>query len=127
METLSSYALVKQANRGVSMLLLDKFLQQSKLSKAELSRLLGIDPKTLDNYRQKNKTLDRLRSELLLKLLSLFELGSEVFGKTDEFQSWLHLPAGEFANAAPIDLLTTVTGAHLVERQVERIAQGYVV
>ena len=109
------------------MLLLDKFLRQSELSKAELSQLLGIDPKTLDNYRRQDKTLDKLKSELLLKILHLFTLGSDVFGNTKEFRAWLHLPAGEFANAAPIDLLTTVTGVHLVERQVERIAQGYVV
>lgn len=126
MNAIVSYALIEKANQGVDTKLIDTFLRQSGLSKAELGHLLGIDPKTLDNYRKHNKTLDKLKSELLLKLLALFSLGSEVFGNADEFRSWLHMSAGEWAGV-PIDMLTTITGVNLVERQLERIAQGYVV
>ena len=127
MEVSVSHALVEKANRGADAVLVDDFLVQSGLSRSELGQLLGIDPKTLDNYRKLNKTLDRLRSELLLKLTTLFTLGSEVFGETSEFRAWLHLPAGELNGAPPIHMLTTVTGVNMVIRQLERIAQGYVV
>ena len=127
MDTSISYDVVEKANRGVDSLLVDEFLAQSGLSRSELGQLLGIDPKTLDNYRKQNKTLDRLRSELLLKLINLFSLGREVFGSSSEFRAWLQLPAGEFNGALPIQLLTTVTGVTMVTRQLERIGQGYVV
>ncbi len=127
MEAAVSYTLIEEANQGVDPQRIDSFLQQSGLSKAELGQLLGIDPKTLDNYRKQNKTLDKLRSELLLKLTALFTLGENVFGNVIEFRAWLHLKAGEFNDTPPIHLLTTITGVTLVERQLERIAQGYVV
>lgn len=127
METSVAYALVEKANQGADTSLVDDFLVKSGLSKAELGQLLGIDPKTLDNYRRLNKTLDRLKSELVLKLMDVFTLGSEVFGDSSEFRAWLHLPAGEFEGSTPIQLLTTVTGVNMVTLQLERIAQGYVV
>lgn len=68
-----------------------------------------------------------LKGELLLKLSRLFKLGEDVFGSTDEFRAWLHLPAGEFKGILPIFLLSTSTGVDLVEEQLERIAQGYAV
>lgn len=127
MEAAISYTLIEKANQGVDIQRIDTFLQQSGLSKAELGQLLGIDPKTLDNYRKQNKTLDKLKSELLLKLSTLFALGENVFGSANEFRAWLHLKAGEFKGTPPIHLLTTITGVTMVERQLERIAQGYVV
>ena len=127
MDTSVAYGVVEKANQGVDALLVDEFLAQSGLSRSELGQLLGIDPKTLDNYRKQNKSLDRLRSELLLKLINLFSLGREVFGDSSEFRAWLQLPAGEFNGDSPIQLLTTVTGVTMVARQLERISQGYVV
>ena len=127
MDAIVSYALIKKANQGADSQVIDEFLRQSGLSKAETGQLLGIDPKTLDNYRKLNKTLDKLRSELLLKLTTLFELGIEVFGNASEFRAWLLMSAGEFKGTSPIDLLTTVTGVTMVEHQLMRIAEGYVV
>ena len=127
METAVAYKVVEQANLGVDASAVDAFVAQSGLSRSELGQLLGIDPKTLDNYRKQNKTLDRLRSELLLKLINLFSLGSEVFGNSGEFRAWLQLPAGEFNGDSPLQLLTTVTGVTMVTRQLDRISLGYVV
>ena len=127
MDSIIAYEVVEQANQGVDSRLVDEFLTRSGLSRSELGQLLGIDPKTLDNYRKHNKTLDRLRSELLLKLVNLFSLGGEVFGNSSEFRAWLQLPAGEFNGDSPIQLLTTVTGVTMVTRQLDRISQGYVV
>ncbi len=127
MQAATNFSLVQRAQEGISVEFFDKLLQQSGLSKVELSRLLSIDPKTIDNYRRADKPFDMLKGELLLKLSRLFKLGEEVLGNTEEFRTWLHLPAGEFNATLPIFLLSTSTGVDLVEEQLERIAQGYVV
>jgi putative toxin-antitoxin system antitoxin component (TIGR02293 family) len=127
MQAATNFSLVQKAQEGISVAFFDNLLEQSGLSKAELSRMLGVDPKTIDNYRRTDKPFDMLKGELLLKLSRLFTLGAEVLGSREEFKAWLHLPAGEFKGTLPIFLLSTSTGVDLVEEQLERIAQGYVV
>ncbi len=127
MQAATNFSLVQQVQEGISVTFFDELLQQSGLSKVELSRLLGVDPKTIDNYRKTDKPFDMLKGELLLKLSRLFKLGEEVLGSTEQFRIWLHLPAGEFNATLPIFLLSTSTGVDLVAEQLERIAQGYVV
>ncbi|MEM6845670.1 MAG: MbcA/ParS/Xre antitoxin family protein [Bacteroidota bacterium] len=118
---------IQQAEEGVNTAQIDTFLQNSGLHKTELAELLSLDPKTLENYRKKNKHLDTLRSELLLKLVDLFPLGKEVLGDQKSFRAWLALPAGEFEGATPWQLLSTVTGVGEVQDQLTRIACGYAV
>lgn len=127
MQAASQYSLIVKAQEGVSIDFFDLLLQESCLSKGELCHLLGIDPKTIDNYRRTSKPFDTLKGELLLKLSHLFKLGTEVIGSAEDFKAWLHTPAGEFNNRLPIFLLGTSTGVNLVEEQLERIGQGYVV
>ncbi len=118
---------IQQAEEGVDTAQIDTFLQNSGLHKTELAELLSLDPKTLENYRKKDKHLDTLRSELLLKLVDLFALGQEVLGDKESFRTWLTLAAGEFEGAAPWQLLSTVTGVGEVHDQLTRIAYGYTV
>jgi putative toxin-antitoxin system antitoxin component (TIGR02293 family) len=127
MQVATEYSLIKKAQQGVSIDFFDLLLQKSGLSKGELSHMLGVDPKTIDNYRRTAKPFDTLKGELLLKLSNLFKLGAEVIGSAEDFKAWLHMPAGEFNNTLPIFLLGTSTGVDLVEEQLERIGQGYVV
>lgn len=127
MQAVTNFSLVQKAQEGINVDFFDQLQQQSGLSKVELSRLLGVDPKTIDNYRRTGKPFDMLKGELLLKLSRLFKLGEEVLGSTEEFRAWLHIPAGEFNATLPVFLLSTSTGVDLVEEQLERIAQGYVV
>ncbi|MEK6481314.1 antitoxin Xre-like helix-turn-helix domain-containing protein [Catalinimonas sp. 4WD22] len=127
MQAATDFSLIQKAQEGVSIEVFDQLLQDSGLSKNELSQILGIDPRTIDNYRKSTKPFDTLKGELLLKLKELFTLGEEVFGSSEDFKAWLHLPAGEFNNTLPLFLLATSTGVDLVAEQLERIAQGYVV
>lgn len=127
MEAVTDFSLIQKAHEGIDIAFFDQLLEQSGMTKAELTRLIGVDPKTIDNYRRMNKPFDTLKGELLLKLSRLFALGEEIFGSTDEFRAWLQLPAGEFQGILPHHLLSTSTGVDLVEDQLERIAQGYVV
>jgi len=118
---------IQQAQDGIDHARLAAFLQNSDLHKAELAEILNLDPKTLDNYRKQNKSLDNLRSELFLKLEEVFEVGKEVLGSKEAFRSWLHLPAGEFHGKTPWQLLSTVTGVGEVHNQLLRIAYGYTI
>lgn len=98
----------------------------SGLSKATLAHFVGVDPTTVDNYRKEKKKFTGDAAEKLLRLHRLFALGEELFGNTEEFLSWLHLPSPGLAGQKPWGLLHSITGMGEIEDQLNRIAHGYV-
>jgi len=122
----NSFSLVAQAHQGIDISYFDNLLQKTGIPKNTLAAWVGIDTKTVDNYRKGNKKFDVLEGELLLKLSHLFEVGEEVLGNSDEFRTWLTFPAIGLNHQKPMDLLNTSTGADLVKEELLRIAHGYV-
>jgi putative toxin-antitoxin system antitoxin component (TIGR02293 family) len=118
-------ALVKKAQEGVEAYYFENLLQHSGFRKDELAGLVGIDPKTVDNYRKSQKKFTRDSAEKLLKLHRLFSFGDELFGSTAEFMDWLAIPSPGLNNQSPLALLHSVSGIMEVEKQMLRLAHGY--
>src|SRR5690554_2748005 len=89
------FQVVYQVGKGVPINFFDQLLEKSGLQKQVLAGLLGMDPRTIDNYRKQNRSFAALEGELLLKLDSLFDLGINTFEGKEAFRAWLSLP--EFA------------------------------
>ncbi|MEO0330270.1 MAG: antitoxin Xre/MbcA/ParS toxin-binding domain-containing protein [Bacteroidota bacterium] len=96
------------------------------LPQATLAHFMGVDLTTVDNYRKEKKKFTGDSAEKLLKLHRLFALGEELFGSTEEFVGWLHLPSPGLEGQKPWDLLHANTGMGEIEEQLNRIAHGYV-
>ncbi len=79
MEVQDDFQVVYQVDKGILIDLFDKLLKKSGLQKQVLAALLGLDPRTVDNYRKKGRSFGALEGELLIKLDGLFEFGAEVF------------------------------------------------
>ncbi len=118
-------ALISKAQEGVDVLYFENLLKHSGFRKNELAELVGIDPKTVDNYRKSHKNFTRDAAEKLLKLHRLFALGDELFGSTAEFMDWLAIPSPGLNNMAPLTLMHSVSGIMEVEKQLLRLAHGY--
>lgn len=130
METLKvqdDYTLINNALQGIEVNYFDHVLEKTGIQKGVLASLLGIDPRTIDNYRKNNKRFDVLEGELLLKLGSLFDFGEEVFEEMSEFMEWLATNSVGLGNKKPLDLMNTSTGVGLVLDELMRIEHGYVV
>ncbi len=121
------FQVIYQVRKGVSINLFDQLLEKSGLQKQVLSVLLGMDPRTIDNYRKQGRSFAALEGELLLKLDTLFDFGMDVFGSKEDFKAWLYSPAFALQDRKPIDFLNTSTGVDLVEQALQRIVHGYVV
>src|SRR5690554_6941483 len=121
------FQVVYQVGRGIHVDRFDQLLQKSGLQKQVLAALLGLDPRTIDNYRKQGRNFAALEGELLLKLDSLFDLGADTFESREAFRGWLYLPAFALNQKKPMDFLNTSTGVDLVEQALLRIAHGYVV
>lgn len=121
------YTLINNAHQGIEVSYFDRLLEKTGIGKGVLASLLGVDPRTIDNYRKSNKRFDTLEGELLLKLDGLFDFGEEVFEEMSEFMEWLSKNSVGLENRRPLDLLSTSTGVDLVRDELMRIEHGYVV
>ncbi len=117
--------LITKAGEGIEVLYFLNLLKHSGLRKETLADLIGIDPKTVDNYRKSHKKFIRDAAEKLLKLHRLFSLGDDLFGSTAEFIDWLAIPSPGLNNQKPLALLHSVSGITEVEKQLLRLAHGY--
>jgi putative toxin-antitoxin system antitoxin component (TIGR02293 family) len=120
------FLMVYEVDRGVHIKRFDDLLQKSGLQKQVLAGLLGLDPRTIDNYRKQDKKFGALEGELLLKLDRLFDLGESIFEDMESFRLYLTSPGYAFDQKKPIDFLNTFTGVELVSQALQRIAHGYV-
>ncbi|PSR57111.1 hypothetical protein AHMF7605_28340 [Adhaeribacter arboris] len=118
-------ALISKAQEGIEAWYFENLLKHSGFRKNELAQLIGIDAKTVDNYRKSQKKFTRDAAEKLLKLHRLFALGDELFGSTAEFMDWLAIPSPSLNNQSPLTLLPSVSGIMEVEKQLLRLAHGY--
>jgi uncharacterized protein (DUF2384 family) len=89
-----------------------------------LAGIINLSARTLSNYKEQQKNLEPIYSEHLLKLITLFEKGEEVFGNVDEFNYWLK-KAFWNAKETPMDWLVTPGGVDLLMKELEKLAQGY--
>jgi putative toxin-antitoxin system antitoxin component (TIGR02293 family) len=113
-----------QAVEGLKAQALDDFERLSGLSKQMVARFLHVTSRSLSRYLEDGRTLDAAKSETLLKLMALYQKGTEVFGSKEEFNRWLSRPAMGLANHVPFNLMETSSGIDLINEELDRIAHG---
>ncbi|MEQ8472903.1 MAG: DUF2384 domain-containing protein [Marinoscillum sp.] len=115
--------LVLAAQRGVSASIFDDVVSLYG-HVSYISEIIELNPKTIKKYKAENISFSPLRSELLLKLVALFQKGVAVFGTRDAFLTWLGKAAHGLGGLIPFDLLKTSDGIGLVDDELDRIQYG---
>ncbi len=118
------FAIATHAIEGVDANLFYDMVDITGLKKDTLAEYLDISTKTLDRYKQSHKKLNSFRSEILLKLVTLYKKGIEIFGDINAFRSWLNEPAYGLDNAIPARLMVTSTGIDVIIDELVRIEFG---
>jgi putative toxin-antitoxin system antitoxin component (TIGR02293 family) len=122
----NAFELVFSARRGIKPKLFYEFAGAVKMPEKNLAEILNISARTISNYHASNKPLEPVHSEHLLKLISLYARGEEIFGNIDEFNYWTQKPFWN-AKEKPIDWLITPGGVDLILNELDRLAHAYVV
>ncbi|HZY38342.1 MAG TPA: antitoxin Xre-like helix-turn-helix domain-containing protein [Mucilaginibacter sp.] len=112
------------AQAGLSPAIFYQFAQIINMPDKSLADLLHLSPRTISDYKERHQSLAPVQSEHLLKLISLYNKGEEIFGSIDEFNYWLNKPFWDSAEK-PIDWLITPGAANLVMLEMDRLAYGY--
>ena len=118
------HSVVFSARKGVRAKVFYDFAETIKMPEKKLAQIINLSARTISNYRETEKLLEPLYSEHLLKLLSLYNAGEEIFGNIDEFNLWLNKPFWN-SDEKPVDWLSTPGGVDLVMEEIEKLAQGY--
>ena len=96
-----------------------------QLTREEAARAIGVPERTLAR-RKKEKKLNALESDRLLRLARVGALAVEILGKEDNASQWLKRANYALGSRTPLDLLDTDAGAKGVEDVLWQIAYGIV-
>lgn len=118
------FTIATSAMAGVHANLFYDMVDITGLTKEVLADYLDISTKTIERYRKQDKKLNSFRSEMLLKMVSLYKKGLEVFGDIMAFRTWLNKPAYGLDQEVPARLMITSTGIDVVLEELTRIEFG---
>jgi putative toxin-antitoxin system antitoxin component (TIGR02293 family) len=120
----SGFAILEGARQGVETRRADALAELLGLTLKELAPILQVAESTLHRLRREGR-LDVLTSERLLLLENLAAYGLAIFDNNAEaLARWLRHPLRELKGAAPVDLLTSISGFGLVDDVLTRIEYG---
>lgn len=118
------YLVIDKAEEGVPLQVFDTLVDESGYNKATIAGFIGIDVRTISNYKKYSRSFKKTDAEHLIKLKELFEKGKDVFGDMGEFNRWLSKPSYGLGKRIPKKLLNYISGIDLVSRELSRIEYG---
>jgi putative toxin-antitoxin system antitoxin component (TIGR02293 family) len=116
--------IVRAAYKGVPARQMELLFSLTDQPREKVVALFHITSRTLSNYLKAGDMLNTAMGEQLIRLLSLYERGQQVFGSKDAFNEWLQLPAYGLDELIPFSLLSAIGGIELVHQAIEQIAYG---
>ena len=120
----SKMEMVELAQKGVKSNTIKDLIELLDVSITDMAGFFHFSERTLRDYIKQNKVLDPDSSEKVLKILSLYLYGSDVFESSENFIKWLYAPSYGLQNKIPVNLLYSSDGIDLVHDEISRIEHG---
>ena len=118
------FKLINATRKGVDFKTFNEFSVTYPLNSATWSKILNVSERTIQRYRREKKRFDSIHTEKLLLIMLLFNKGSDVFGNTENFLTWINSENIAFGGVKPIDLLDNSFGINLVKDELIKIEHG---
>jgi len=123
-DEINSLSLVNMVRRGVGFKAFDKFANKSPFSQNEWSTYLHLSERTMQRYRNEQKTFDPLQSEKIIEIALFYNKGIEVFGTAEKFNSWLATDNLALGKIKPKMLLDNSFGINMLRDELSAIEYG---
>ncbi|RXK82785.1 type II RES/Xre toxin-antitoxin system antitoxin [Filimonas effusa] len=88
---------------------------------------LDISVKSLQRYRQDDRTFKPSLSEKIIEMAEVTNMGLDVFGSMDKFKLWLDTPNYALGSLQPAELLKDSYGKAMVVAELTKINYGILV
>lgn len=123
-DDINAMSLVKMVRDGIGFSTFDKFANKSPFSQNEWSSYLHLSERTMQRYRNENRTFDPLQSEKIIEIALFYNKGIEVFGSAEKFNAWLDIDNLALGKLKPKMLLDNSFGINLLRDELTRIEYG---
>ncbi len=120
----NSAQLLVIARNGIKYKLFEEIMKASPFSMKEWSRYLHLTERTIQRYKNENKSFEIIQSEKIIELSKMLKKGNEVFGNTDNFKKWLNTAIIALGGVMPKDILDSSFGIDMVMDELGRIEHG---
>lgn len=85
---------------------------------------LDISIKSIQRIRQSVGLFKPAQSERIIEVAEVCLLGYHIFGKMENFKSWLHTPVFALGNIKPVEFLNDSYGKEMIMGELTRIEHG---
>jgi putative toxin-antitoxin system antitoxin component (TIGR02293 family) len=116
--------LIETSRNGVDLDTFDEITGEFPFDLSEWSRILHISERTIQRYRKDKRKFDSIHTDRLLQIMILLNKGIEVFGKNDNFLSWLNSLNIALGSVKPIELMDNSFGINMVTNELIKIEYG---
>ena len=119
-----SLGLSTAVKKGVKYSQFKKLAEEIPFTAGDWSAVLNLTERTMQRYKNEQKTFDPIYSDKILQIAILYSLGNEVFGDKANFDTWLETKNVGLGGVKPKELLDNTFGLGLVKDELNRIENG---
>lgn len=116
--------MIQVIREGVPYSLFELIQNQTPFTEETWAKMLDISTKSLQRYKQSNKSFKPIQSEKIIEIAEVTHLGVEVFGEVEKFKRWLDTPNFSLGKMKPVELLNDSYGKELVMTELTHINHG---
>ncbi len=109
---------------GIRFAMFYKFANNTPFSLVEWSAFLNMSERTMQRHKRSKKSFDPIYSEKILQIALLYNLGVDVFGDQQKFNTWLQTQSLALGGIKPKELLDNSFGIGLLRDELTRIEHG---
>lgn len=101
-----------------------RLAEEIPFTTGDWSTVLNLNERTMQRYKNEQKTFDPIYSDKILQIAILYKTGNEVFGDKLSFDTWLETKSIALGGKKPKELLDNTFGISLVKDELLRIENG---
>ena len=116
--------IINTVRNGIAFAIFYRFARNTPFSLGEWSLFLNMSERTMQRHKREKKTFDPIYSEKILQITLLYNLGIEVFGNKEKFNTWLETQNVALGGVRPKTLLDNSFGIGLLKDELTRIEHG---
>lgn len=116
--------LISTSRQGIPFHTFTKMTENSPFNLDEWSGFLHLSERTIQRYKKEKKTFDPIHSEKILEITMFYNRGTEVFGNSERFDTWLNSKSIALGGIKPKELLDSTFGIGMLKNELTRIEHG---